>query len=1062
MPHPIRPRASRRRPVFPPLAILGVCLLTAATPAGAAMLGGRPPSGFEQTFGLSPDQKARDYTAQLIESSAPANVFWPGDEAVFTFQFINLTDAPLAAEGRIEILTYITRTGNDVFATSMERTGEAGTVPVTVSLAAKGFNNVRVKVPLPERFGAYALVVDLPGHGRQFGAGCVRTPAATPGRVQYPSYAMDIRGGSVPQDAALFQRLGIRGARMECGYFPTTSREFYQRFAALAEQAALMRDHDITLMLTLGGGGPQPLGRWRPHLDADNRMLETKFDMAWLPESDEDYQQWVSILAGTFGWPRGPVNAIELWNEPWEGLSISGWGADCLRYREIYTRMAQGIEEARKDFGVKVLIGGACSSMNTDDKLFCDGTDDFLKWLDFTSIHYQPMCAAPALIKSWAGRKSPYGPVRVWDTESWVANTEDRVAGVIASMRAQGQSRTAGVFHDSVSDLQRVRVRTASGTADLRILQTWAPAAAIAAVQKFIGERPFRQLVFANGLPWVFQFDGLPGAGGKPDPDDITLVVVGDLGGIYERDRTHFRQVRGLRQIEPAEQARIAGLERQLAELGTEPATAEARKALTVELREARVLSHASLALDAADGAAVLYDFYGNPLPAADGRITVPLNGLGYFLRPSGAPGSGEKLLAAVRAADVRGYEPLAIEARDLTGRVETQPVLRLSLTNILNRPVTGSLDLKLAGLQLDTPRQTLTLAPGETRELSVKVTGGAARPDNTYPLSLVFDAGADGRALHQEDLHVNVVARRTLTVDGDLTDWKDVLPQPVTGTGTGGPSLTEKAWLPFLKFDETTTGGVATGYLAYDEQYFYFAAKIADATPYDGSFRFETRDPDQDFYPEKVIAVTRDPKTKDITKTEELTWPAGVRRYTYRQRPPLPSGLKTDNVQIGFNVVAAADKDWLPNPPGTMPRFMAYKCTDYEYALNPVADRHGGGTEIWRLAAPGTPRKHFYPRQPKAPVDGGPVKEGKLVLLREGTTRVVELALPWSEIPEVRKRLDAGQPIKFTFRVNDNDPKAASYELAGGRSVSQINTYALHDYWMASWANEVEFAFEK
>ena len=36
------------------------------------------------------------------------------------------------------------------------------------------------------------------------------------------------------------------------------------------------------------------------------------------------------------------------------------------------------------------------------------------------------------------------------------------------------------------------------------------------------------------------------------------------------------------------------------------------------------------------------------------------------------------------------------------------------------------------------------------------------------------------------------------------------------------------------------------------------------------------------------------------------------------------------------------------------------------------------------------------------------------------------------------------------------------SYELAGGRSVSKINNLAFHDYWTSSWANEVEFAFEK
>ena len=33
--------------------------------------------------------------------------------------------------------------------------------------------------------------------------------------------------------------------------------------------------------------------------------------------------------------------------------------------------------------------------------------------------------------------------------------------------------------------------------------------------------------------------------------------------------------------------------------------------------------------------------------------------------------------------------------------------------------------------------------------------------------------------------------------------------------------------------------------------------------------------------------------------------------------------------------------------PKGTMPRYVGYKCTDYEYALNQVAPQYGGGTEI-------------------------------------------------------------------------------------------------------------------
>ena len=197
------------------------------------------------------------------------------------------------------------------------------------------------------------------------------------------------------------------------------------------------------------------------------------------------------------------------------------------------------------------------------------------------------------------------------------------------------------------------------------------------------------------------------------------------------------------------------------------------------------------------------------------------------------------------------------------------------------------------------------------------------------------------------------------------------------------------------------------------------------------------------------------------VRKVSKLEWPAGVRRFSYRKRFDAPSGNspRHDNVQIAFNVVPPGQKPWYPCPPGTMPGFVTYADTDYEYAFNPVADQYGGGVEIWRLAVPGMPHKHFFPRQPKSPFDG-PVKGGKLKIDRDGNTRIMEAALPWSELPDVRKRLDAGQTIKFSFRVNDN-AGAGCIELSRDRSVAKRNG-SFHADWVEHWANEIEFGFEQ
>ena len=965
--------------------------------------------GYAEVFGLNKTQQASDYTAEEIAVQAGAstmvNVLWPGEGLRITLHFVNEAQSAWKAHGKIEVVSYGTSVPpGDIWVPHVFKVADKGFTSMEIDLPASGSQDITIQPQIPERFGGYALIADIDGHGRSFVAAVVRTVAADRGRVQFPTYALDMTWDEFMNEGvfSLFEKLGVKGARVGGAYQPKVEPEYEPGMSRLNLYMGWAGKHDVTVMLTLGAGegwGDQPLRRPRPWLDNQNRMQDTKDDRGWLPAYDDDFQQWVQQIATNYGWPKGNLNAVELWNEPWEGISISGWGADIPRYRDIFTHMAEGVEAARKQAGVKVLIGGTCSSSNARDKLFSDGSDHFLKWLDFVSIHYQALAADPSLVPEWVRRKGLYGPVRVWDTESWIANSEDRVAGVIASMRAQGQSRTAGIFDGNVYQSKNIKL----GDHVYPVVQAWSPAAALAATQKFIGQRPFRKLLFQNGLPWVFVFDGAENEKtGRANPDDGTVVIVGDLRKIYDPERTLFRSV--------------------------------------------EVSPDAHLTIPASNRFQ-LYDFYGNLVPAKDGVITVPLNGLGYFLRSSGTRGSFEKLLAAIAVAPTQGYSPVEIIAHDLTAPVEQHPMLRLRVTNVLNRTVSGSLRIRLGSLALHPANATITLKPNETRDFAFTVVAGDAAANNLYHLVADF-SGRDGKAVHEEDMRVNYIARRSIKVDGDLRDWQGVLPEIVPGINPG-PSMTEEAWLPFKNFGKSLPNGLATTYLAYDNDYFYFATKIADSTPDPGMVRFATRDDDSYFYPDRVTG--RDGQV--------LKWPDGVRHYSYRKNFDIPSGSgEHDNVLIAFNVLDR--KPWLPNPPGVMPHFITYWDTDYEFALNPVSDQYGGGTEMWRLLAPGIPRKHFFPRQPKSDVDGGPVSQGKLVMRREGNTRIVEAAVPWSEIPEVRRRIQAGQTVKFSCRINDN--QGTAHELAAERSVSKSNSVAFHDDWQEHWANELEFGAEK
>ncbi|MCX7049186.1 MAG: hypothetical protein NTX50_27340 [Candidatus Sumerlaeota bacterium] len=1054
------------------MAATAMVIACVASLSQAQMVSGAKMPGYGVTLGLDADRESKTYKAQFIEGSAPGNVLWPGEQASFTFQIVNLSNEAIACDGTVEVIAYGTKgRPGDIWVPDMFKIGDSDApqsairnpqsailCPVRANVAVKGFQNLTVTPKTPERFGAYTLVVDLGKNGRRFVTSYVRTfkPAEIP--VQYPQLALDV------SDVNVLKRLGGFPNRIGIGYKPTTDKDFDAWFQKEAAKLEEFKKANLPITLEIGCGAwkapEQPLQHERPWLDDKGVMKDGKSDIAWMPSYDEDFKKFTKMFVTKYGWPKGPINGIKLWNEPWEGISISGWGADMIRYREIFLALCVATRNACQEAGVQVLIGGCDSSSNTFDKLFADGSDDFLKYLDFVSIHYQGM-APPSTVKAWVDRKSPNGRVRVWDTESWVANCDDRVAAVIATNLSTGHDRAVGIYggnictewHSTGADM----LTEGGKKKRINVTHTWSVAASVGAANYFIGERRFKELLFKNGLPWVMIFNGLPGGDGKPNPEDGTIVVVGDIGEEFGADSVLFRTARGLKEM-----AHKAELKKELAALPvdgetnatTSPtANAKKRQELEKQIRKLEPLSGAMMTLSASGDRFSLYDFYGNPVPSQDGKIIVPLDHRGFFLRADGGPDSFAALVEAVRSSRVAGIEPLATVCHDMTAPIAGKPALRLELTNVLNRKIKGNLEVSLGALKIEAPA-SLAFDANETKQVEVMVVAGEAAPGNVYPLKLRFDAGKDGAAEHEEDMHVNFIVRRTIKVDGQLDDWKDVLPQIIAPPDASGPTLTEAAWFPFKNFDASAKKGLATGYLAYDSDNFYIVVKAADDTPDEGMPRFETLGDEEFFYPEVSYS-----KPKEGQK--ELKWPEGVRRYSYRKGPELPAGNAPnhDNVQIAFNVLPAAAKPAYPCPPGTMPGYIAYSDTDYEYALNPVAQKYGGGEEIWRLAVPGMPHKHFYPRQPKSPFDG-PVKKGQLKFRRDGSTRIVEAAIPWSEIPEVKKRLDLGQPIKFSFRVNDN-AGGGCMELSRNRSVAKRNA-SFHVDWAEHWANELEFGFER
>ncbi len=1006
-------------------------LFAAATlPAQAAPLmraaGGKPAcEDYVRAWGVRAEDASRAFgsdgslAVEQIGASVPCNVARPGERVSATIQLRNLSDAPMAVRGRwLFVPDTLETRGDDVFDLALVGGEPAPCGDVRLDLAPRAVARVEVGVPLPERFGAGALLLETAGRGEEpvrfFAAHFARciAPENPPG-ARFHQVCMDL------DDPALVARLGTAPNRVGVAFVPSDDPGCDAYYAHVAEKLRTLGETGYPVAVEFGAGPDRgaclPLGRVRPHLSDDGSMMRTKSDYAWLPERDGEFRERVRALVAEFGRPHGPVNAVKLWNEPWNGLSISGWGADDLRYREMFTAMCEGVEEARAaDSSLDVLTGGCDSAPNTFDKLFPDGDLRFLPWLDFLSLHYHGL--QPSNPRMLRDRSGPRGRTLFWDTESWVANSPDRVPCVLAGMLAAGHDRVVGIQGYAVVatpfDAEEIDPRTGARTRR-RLAQAWPVAPALCAFQRFVGNRRFDGFQW-EGLPWVWRFRG-DGA------DDLTLVVCGDLSPVFDG-----------------------------------PGRSGALPFWTAREAAAAPLPDAGMLLSGARGVA-LFDGNGNLLAKADsdGRLDVPLSDAGLYLRPDGSPGSAERLLAAVDAADLRGVPAVAPALVDATAPVGSGAVFRIRLRNLLNRPVRGTLRVEVGGLSPYVPRR-VEIPPHGEADVPLRATAGDAEAENAYPVRLSFAPDGGPPVEWGETLRVNLVAAGAPADPDDFETWKTPWPQPVVAGGDGATQM-ERAWLPMLSHETAPPSGAAVAWLRADDDFLYFAAQIADATPDPGMPRFETRDEDADFYP----AVAFEPAARDGEAPRALRWPEGVRRFSYRRRPELPNGAAPahDNVQLAFNVLSDAEKPWHPAAPGTFKGYAGYWDTDWEFALNPVSDACGGGTEVWTLRAPGLPDKHYYPRCPKAPGEG-PVRGAALRCRRDATHRYVTCALPWSAFPALAAARAEGRPFAFSFRVNDNGAPGACMELARRRSVSKRNNSFKPD-WGEHWANALLFGWE-
>jgi hypothetical protein len=164
---------------------------------------------------------------------------------------------------------------------------------------------------------------------------------------------------------------------------------------------------------------------------------------------------------------------------------------------------------------------------------------------------------------------------------------------------------------------------------------------------------------------------------------------------------------------------------------------------------------------------------------------------------------------------------------------------------------------------------------------------------------------------------------------------------------------------------------------------------------------------------------------------------------YVYCRPPEEHIHFRRDRLHVALDT----SDDWHDLAPttGRVPQgFHAVPDTDYEYALYLCA---GGGSELWRLLAPGVPRQHDFPREPRGPRTTGPVGGARHVVKLSGNVYTYEMALPWEELAQLK--LQPGTPFGLMVRAGNNQGPHVDYGTE--KAATKINGLTLHPYWERS-----------
>jgi len=624
--------------------------------------------------------------------------------------------------------------------------------------------------------GCYAVIVEIPGKGRQVGATVARVlPTSQRGTGKDSMLFYHLHHVVPQQQLEMVTRLGYRWIRTDGmpNWNSAAGRgDDPLNWDHLDKWVETFRKNGLYIQSNMYGAPGDTITK--PNWDTYNYVFEEKWDSKW----GDFVEEAVRRYCGPDG--DGPLQIIDYWNEPWEGGGISAWKSDSFRYRALYKTL---YERAKKG-SPHILVGGSSSIMNTVDKFFSQADWDKQWTLDILTDHYvQPSASYGPLVGMKLGVPSI-------ETETWLGSTQDALLETITHFLASGQ-KIINPNHPS-----QLMWRRGDGTLMCRPTIT-----AASFFLNFTAGYKFQRIVFHDHLPWLYEFGD-----GKTSVFALAgcrSIIDAGFGSMYDQMGSPRGLTHGTLMLDSLGGKLVAR------DMDGNPLPADKDGKYTLPL------TNETFYLDGGKDLTAQQVIDAVKAARMDGIKPVEF--------------SVDDFATPIDQAKALEFDVHNVLNREILGMVEVVAPKGVKLKDgsltMLRRTGEGA-----ATDDGEPVMEVMKLKAGETLRVAWPIESATPNDTNAYEFKFTFsikvpETGEIKKAAEwTEVIHANVIRKSTPKIDGDLADWADV-PGVIVHSADLKRDITAAAWKPWEKEAETPTG-LAEIKFKYDDKFIYVAVR--------------------------------------------------------------------------------------------------------------------------------------------------------------------------------------------------------------------------------------------